>query len=153
MRAHIEIQARHFDRLAEKHGLATAKERVAGPRRYRWDLIDRDIHALLNRNRDRLAGKPGTYPEALVSYYASIAIACCQIEGRAPSEELSALIGQLLNVSRFGQRNITDGRLTEARKIRLTEENISNRALAKRIGAAPSTVGRWVDYGLLSAPR
>jgi hypothetical protein len=40
-------QDQAYDRLAKKYGLATSKQLRAGPARYHWDLIERDIKALL----------------------------------------------------------------------------------------------------------
>ena len=67
MSPRLSRQVANYDLLAKRYGLATQKEMMAGPYRYRWDLIERDVLALLTRRRDLPVGKPGTYPEDLVN--------------------------------------------------------------------------------------
>jgi hypothetical protein len=131
--SHLERQASAYDKLATKYGLATSQERLASPARYRWDLIERDINALLARRRDLLTGRKGTYPESLVNYLASIYLGCCMIENRAPSQELVFLISQQLDVAHFRVKGGKKDALTAAQQLRYDNPQISNIALAKRL--------------------
>src|SRR5947209_6061579 len=141
-------QAEHYDQQAKEHGLATSQELQIGPLRYRWDLIERDVNALLWRRRGLPEGSPGTYPESLVSYSASMYLGCCMAEGRAPSQELLLLIGGLLKASNFGPRG-KDYQLLEARRIRGDQPGMSNGELGRHVGVDVATVGRWVKSGKL----
>jgi hypothetical protein len=152
MSGHILRQSATYDRLAKKFGLATSKERLAGPGRYRWDLIERDINALLMRRRDLPNGRRGTYPNSLVNYIASIYLSCCMVEKRPPPQELVHLIAQQLNVSGFRVKKRKQSGVPDAQQIRTDNPSISNRALAQRLNVPTSTVGRWVKLRLLPPP-
>jgi hypothetical protein len=145
----VKWQEAAYDRLAEKYGLTSAKERLVGPARYRWDLIERDIHVLLNRRTDLPAGSKDTYPEPLVNYLAVTYLACCVVESRAPSQELVHLIWRQLDLMHFGMKGGKPDALQMARQIRNAEPGISNRMLARRVRVDTSTVGRWVNRGRL----
>jgi hypothetical protein len=147
----VQRQARTYDRLAVKYGLATSQERLAGPRRYRWDLIERDVKVLLARRRHLPLGRSKTYPESLVNYIASIYLGCCEIEQRAPFPELVHLISQQLEVADFGVKGAKEAVLIAAQQLRCDNPQISNTALAKKLKIDKATVGRWVNYGLLQA--
>jgi hypothetical protein len=141
-------QGDNFDKQAKQYGLATSQELLAGPARYRWDLIQRDINALLCRRRDL----PDGIPEPLVNYQASIYLACCMVENKAPPQELVHLIAQQLDVADFGLGRGKEECLIAAQKARQQNPTISNIALAQQVGVDKVTIGRWVGRGLL-APR
>lgn len=148
----VKWQEAAYDRLAKKYGLSSAKERLAGPARYQWDLIERDIHVLLNRRTDLPAGSKDTYPEPLVNYLAATYLACCMVENRAPSQELVHLIWSQLELMHFGMKGGKPDALQIACQIRNAEPDISNGMLARRVRVDTSTVGRWVNRGLLQPP-
>jgi hypothetical protein len=143
-------QDQAYDRLAKKYGLATSKQLRAGPARYHWDLIERDIKALLLRRRDLPNGCKGTYPKSLVNYAASMFLTCCMLEKRPLLPELVHLIWQQLDVKNFGiKKGEKQNLIVTAQQICSEERSISNRQLAKRIRVPTATIGRWVESGLL----
>jgi hypothetical protein len=146
---HVKLQDVAYERLAEKYGLTSSKDRLLGPARYRWDLIERDIDALLKRRTDLPAGSKGTYPVPLVNYLSATYLACCVAENRAPPQTLLFLIWQQLHLASFGIKGGKPDALGQAREIRNAEPDISNRMLARRLRVDVSTVGRWVKRGLL----
>jgi hypothetical protein len=149
MHDRLTRQGQTYDRMAKKYGLATSREYLAGPRRYRWDLIERNVIALLSRRRGLPTGSRGTYPRALVNYLASIYLTCCMIEKRAPWQELIALVSEQLNVAHFGLKGGKGDALAVAQQLRREKPDISNRALAKTLKVETSTIGHWVKKGLL----
>jgi hypothetical protein len=143
-------QGRAYDRLAKRHGLATSKQLLAGPARYHWNLIERDIKALLSRRRELPNSSKGNYPKSLVNYAASMFLACCMIEKRPPPPELVRLIWQQLEAENFGvKKGEKQNLIVTAQQIRNAEPFISNRKLAERIRVPTATIGRWVESGLL----
>ena len=145
----VILQTAAYERLAKKYGLTSEQDRLLGAARYRWDLIERDIAALLNRRKDLPAGRKGTYPEPLVNYLASIYLNCCFVEKCPPPQSLLFLVSQQLEIANFGIKGGKRDALEQARQIRSIEPTISNRALARRLKVDPATVGRWVNGGLL----
>jgi hypothetical protein len=62
---------------------------------------------------------------------------------------LVLLIGQLLDVSRFGVKAANDRALIQAQGLRNENPAISNNVIAKTVGVNPGTVSRWVKAGHL----
>ena len=149
MSAHLERQRDHYSKLAKKFGLATLKELSARPLRYRWDLIERDINKLLSRPRHLPVAYTGAISDALANYLAVTYLGCCSAENRPPPQELVLLIGQLLDVSRFGVKAANDRALIQAQGLRNENPAISNNVIAKTVGVNPGTVSRWVKAGHL----
>jgi hypothetical protein len=149
----LDKQVGSQGRYASQYGIASLKELRCGVNRYRWDLIERDVNAFLLRRRDLPTGSPGTYPETLVKYMASIYLSCSRIEGRPPPENLAHLISHLLEVPSFALKGADrdSEALERAREIRHADPGVSNKAIAREIGVAASTVGRWVKDELLAA--
>lgn len=150
MKQRIVRQVDEFDRQAAKYGLASARELMAGPRRYKWDLIERDVKKLLMRPcRDLPSGSHGKIPEHLVNYLASIFLSCCEVEGRAPSKELLVLISQQLEAASFGLqgREPKSDAQAAAQRMREDDPTISNAKIAKAVGVNKSTVFRWGENG------
>jgi len=146
-------QSQAYDRLAKKHGLATSEQLRDSPARYRWELIERNVRALLSRRRDLPNGSKGTYPEILVNYAASMFLACCLVEKRPPPPELVHLIWQQLDVGSFGvKKGEKDSEIVKAQQIRADTPLMSNRELARLVGVPTTTIGRWVKDGLLLPP-
>jgi hypothetical protein len=150
--AQLAAQAASWERNAKKYGLAGPQDIQAGPLRYRWDLIERDIATLLRRPRNLPLGSKNRVPEAFVSYLASVFLACCEREGRAPSNELTVLVGQQLGVSCFGTKGVDPSQLYAAQQLRADNPSISNRDIAKKVRVNLSTVGRWVREKFLAPP-
>lgn len=144
----VDKQAALQKKCAEKCGLATIDELRLKNRvnKYDWFIIERDIEKLLHRRTDLPTTSRGAYPEGLVSYMGGVYLACCQIEGVPPSQNLVQLISGLLKVNEYAAKgaNYNSQALWLAQRLRFEFPSITNGELERHIGVDKSTIGRWV---------
>jgi hypothetical protein len=149
---HIGRQSDAQARAARKYGLATLAELRWAPRAsaYRWDLIDRDINKLLARRRDLPAGSPAAIPDVFVNYMIGIWLNCCAAEG-VPRQEICLLLyGRQHEAPSYAERRPEKAdALTAAQTIKKKEPDISDRALAQRVGVDRKTIRNWKQQGHL----
>ena len=145
----LQKQNAAHERAARKYGLATGKEMLLRPRKYRWDIIDRDVQKLLTRNRDLPTGERGVIPEHVVNYMAGLYLSCAAVEGKPISEPLLHLVCQQLEVASFGLRDRTNDASEEALQIVRSHPTISDKELARRSEVSPKTIRDWRKAGRL----
>ncbi|QWG16132.1 hypothetical protein KMZ68_13870 [Bradyrhizobium sediminis] len=153
MLPHLDKQIAAHERAARRYGLATGKQLLKRPGKYRWDLIDRDIRTLLARKRDLPAGRPGSIPQKVVDYMAGRYLSCAAIEGVPVSEPLLHLICQQLQVASFGIRGAAQKRdaIEEAREMFENDPAIADKEVARRVKVTPKAIRNWRKEGQLPA--